>query len=96
MRHNDAAVDFEAVYSGGINISGTLWGRRQDNIGIAYAYLDGGNTGIDRIRVFEIYVRFVLNDYVAVTVDLQYMDEKSDGEGDPQAWIPGLRVTATL
>jgi hypothetical protein len=95
-QQDSAAVDFEAVYSGGININGMLWGRSQDNIGIGYAYLDGGNTGIDRTQVFEIYVRFVLNDYVAVTVDLQYMDEKLDDEGDLQGWIPGLRVTAAL
>jgi porin len=89
-----AAIDFRAIYSGGVNIRGKLWRRPKDNIGIAYAYLDGGNTGIDCSQIFEIYARFVLNDYFAVTADLQYMDEKVDGEGGPQGWIPGIRLTA--
>ena len=91
---DDAAVDFEALYSGGVNISGKLWRRAQDNIGIGYAYLEGGNTGIDHTQVFEVYARFLLNDYLAVTADIQYMDEAlSDGDG-PKGWIPGIRLTA--
>jgi len=43
--NDKAAVDYKDVYSGGINISGKLWGRDQDNAGIGYAYLRGGNTG---------------------------------------------------
>lgn len=91
---DDAAVNFEALYSGGVNISGKLWRRAQDNLGIGYAYLEGGNTGIDHTHVFEVYARFLLNDYLAVTADIQYMDEAlSDGDG-PKGWIPGVRFTA--
>jgi porin len=89
-----AAVDFKALYSGGVDINGKLWDRLQDNIGIAYAYLDGGNTGIDHSHVFEAYVRFVLNDYIAVTADLQYIDEDYDEGKGPCGWIPGIRLTA--
>ena len=91
---DDAAVNFEALYSGGVNISGKLWRRPQDNMGIGYAYLEGGNTGIDHTQVFEAYVRVLLNDYLALTADIQYMDESlNDGEG-PRGWIPGIRLTA--
>ena len=39
---DDAAlIDFDAIYSGGINILGSWYGREQDNIGIGYAYLHG-------------------------------------------------------
>jgi porin len=90
----DAAVDFQALYSGGLNISGKLWQQPQDTIGIGYAYLDGGNLDLERIHVVEAYARFALNDYVAVTADLQYIDEQyTDGSG-PAGWMPGLRVTA--
>ncbi len=91
---DDAAINFQTLYSGGVNISGKLWRRPQDNIGMGYAYLEGGNTDIDHIHVFEVYVRFLLNDYIAVTADIQYMDETlNDGEG-PRGWIPGMRLTA--
>ncbi|MGF1615158.1 MAG: carbohydrate porin [Gammaproteobacteria bacterium] len=91
---NQAAIDYEAIYSGGLNISGRLWGRAQDDIGIAYGYLEGGNTGIERTQVFEVYARFMLNDYFALTADLQYQDERLEDGGGPKGVIPGLRLTA--
>lgn len=91
---NKAAIDYEAIYSGGLNVSGRLWWRAQDDIGIAYGYLEGGNRGIDRTQVFEAYVRFMLNDYLAVTADLQYQDEELTGGGGPKGMIPGIRLTA--
>jgi porin len=89
-----ATVNYEAIYSGGLNISGGLWRRPQDNIGIAYGYLEGGNTGIDRTQVFEAYVRFMLNDYFAVTADFQYQDEQLEEGDGPKGVIPGIRLTA--
>ncbi|MGD8986176.1 MAG: carbohydrate porin, partial [Desulfobacteraceae bacterium] len=71
-----AAVDFERIYSGGIDIKGKLWGREEDNIGIGYAFLGGGNQDIDKTQVAEAYVRFVLHQYFALTLDVQYMREK--------------------
>ena len=91
---DQAAIDYEAIYSGGLNISGRLWRRAQDNIGIAYGYLEGGNSGIDRAQVFEAYVRFMLNDYFALTADLQYQDERLEEDGGPKGVIPGIRLTA--
>jgi len=91
---DEAAVDYKAIYSGGFNVSGRLWQRPQDNIGIAYGYLEGGNTGIDRTHVFEAYVRFLLNDYFAVTADLQYQNEQLEEGGGPKGVIPGIRLTA--
>lgn len=93
-QQDDAAVAFTAIYAGGLNLSGQLWGRSQDNMGIGYAYLDGGNTGIERSHVVEAYVRIALNDILAVTADLQYIDEKHEAQSGPRGWIPGIRVTA--
>lgn len=89
-----AAIDYEAIYSGGLNISGRLWQRAQDNIGVAYGYLEGGNSGIEWTQVVEVYVRFALNDYFAVTADLQYQEDRLEEGGGPKGVIPGLRVTA--
>ncbi len=91
-----AVVNFSDLYSGGIDISGKLWGREQDNIGIGYAYLSGGNVDIDRSQVAEGYIRFGLNKILALTLDVQYLDDKyKEGAGeDVDGWITGMRVTA--
>lgn len=88
-----AAVDFDAIYSGGLDLSGKLWGRSEDNIGIAYAYVNGGNTGIDHTHVFESYLRVVFSGNFAVTADLQYMDESLEVGAGPRGWIPGVRFS---
>jgi hypothetical protein len=95
---DDPAITYDALYSGGINILGNAWRRPDDNIGIAYAYLNGGNTNVRRTNVFEAYYRAVLNDYFAITADVQYMDDslrKTDPlQESPEGWILGLRATA--
>ena len=91
---DSAAINYQNLYSGGINIGGTLWGRKDDNLGIGYAYLDGGNKDINSSQVAEAYARFVLNEYFALTLDVQYMKDKIDNEDDPSGFIGGLRMTA--
>jgi hypothetical protein len=48
---------FHESLKGGVNVSGKLWGREQDNIGIGYGYLEGGNTGVDKTQVVEGCIR---------------------------------------
>lgn len=99
-QETDAAVDYEALYSGGVNISGNTWGRPGDNVGLGYAYLEGGNTDVKRTNVFEGYYRAALNDYFAITADIQYMSDALEqldpAQEDPAGWILGLRLTAEL
>jgi hypothetical protein len=90
-----AIVDFKNLYSGGIDINGKLWGREQDNIGIGYVSLSGGNQNIEWTQVLEGYVRFALTEIFAVTLDVQYLDDKvkkSAGD-DVSGWISGIRLT---
>ena len=89
-----AAVDCKSIYSGGLNISGGLWGREYDNIGIGYAHVIGGNLDVAHSDIFEIYSRFVLNDIFAVTGDVQYMKDSMKEGDSPKGWIFGLRMTA--
>ncbi len=94
---DDALIGYQNIYSGGININGTLWGREQDNIGIGYGYLDDAEqTGesLTYTHVAEGYVRFGLNEYLFLTLDLQYMkDAYVAGENDTDGWIAGVRAT---
>ncbi len=92
---DDTEITYETEFSGGVNISGSLWNREQDNIGIGFAYLDDGETEVDNTIVFEGYVRFGLNDFFAVTADVQYMeDEYDDPLEDVDGWVGSIRVTA--
>ena len=89
-----ALIDYDRLFSGGLNITGKWYGRVDDNIGIGYAYLNGKND-FDSTQVAEIYWRFMLNDYFAVTADLQYMNDKSDTARETlDGIIGGLRLTA--
>jgi porin len=94
-QRQQAIVNYGGLYSGGVNINGNWWGRDEDNIGIGAAYLNNGNTELDDSTVFELYYRFVFNDYIAATADIQYMkdDYKPSDMEDPNGWIFGLRAT---
>jgi porin len=52
--------------------------------------------GIDRTQVLEGYYRLVLNDYLALTADVQYMkdDYKDSADSEPKGVILGFRATA--
>lgn len=91
---DSAAITCKNLYSGGGYISGKLWGREQDNIGIGYAYFDGANQDLDSGHVFEAYVRFLLNEYFALTADVQYMKDNMKIGDDPKGFISGLRLVA--
>jgi hypothetical protein len=97
-QEEDAAVDYKSLYSGGLNFSGSGWGRDEDNIGIGYAYLEGGNQSVENSQVFEAYYRAMLNEYAAITADVQYMKddliEEDPRQENPEGWIFGLRLTA--
>ncbi len=88
---DDAAINFKNLFSGGLTINGGLWGREGDNVGIGYAFVDGGNLDIDYSWVAEAYARLVLNDYLALTVDIQYVEQKAVN-GDAEGFVFGLRM----
>jgi hypothetical protein len=60
---------------------------------IAGAYLNGKNY-FDSTHGAEVYWRFVINDYLAVTADVQYIQDKFDtDEDDIEGIIGGIRLT---
>ena len=97
-QQDDAVVDYTALYTGGLNFDGSGWGHAADNIGVGYAYFEGGNAGIENSRVFEAYYRLGFNDYLGLTADIQYMNDRltrvSPTQDNPAGWIFGLRATA--
>jgi hypothetical protein len=96
-QQEDALVDYEGHYSGGFNFNGSGWGRNPDNIGIGYAYYEGGNADIKNTHVFETYYRFSFNEHAGLTADVQYMKDNYHNTfaaaDNPAGWIFGLRAT---
>ncbi|MGB5590475.1 MAG: carbohydrate porin [Gammaproteobacteria bacterium] len=90
---DDAAIDYKALYSAGIDFDGALWNRSGDNLGVAYAWLRGGNLDIDNSHVGEAYYRFAVSAGLSFTADLQFISEKVDNGDGPEGWIPGIRTT---
>ncbi|PKN62532.1 MAG: porin [Deltaproteobacteria bacterium HGW-Deltaproteobacteria-15] len=82
------------LYSGGIDIKGDWWNREKDNIGIGYGHLSRGNQDIDITHVFEAYYRFVFNEILSATADVQYMKDDYHEDDDRKGWVLGVRVTA--
>ena len=93
IQDDDPAIDYRSLYSGGVDIGGTRWGRPRDNIGLGLAYLKGGNTEIGKTRIAEAYYRVDLTKALAISGDLQYMSDDLEGERGPEGWILGLRLT---
>lgn len=92
----EAAVDYSTIYSGGIDIKGTDWGRTHDNIGLGFAYLDGANTDIDNSRIFEAYYRWQISDSVGLTADIQFLNDRTNTANDPKGTIYSLRAVAVF
>jgi len=96
-RQNDnAAIDYQNLYSGGLNILGKLWNCEKDNVGLAYAIMNGGNLSLDKSQVLEIYYRLVLNDYLAISADVQYLQDDLKDAKNPSGWILGTRLTVII
>lgn len=92
---DDAAIVHRALYSGGVNLSGTMWGRSDDVAGIGYAYLKGATKGeIDSTNALEAYVKVKLNDFTDVTVDFQYLKDAMRDDEDRDGVIYGIRMNA--
>ena len=95
-RLDNEPINYRAIYTGGIDIRGTGWGRKLDNIGIALGYMYGGNTRIIRTRLAEAYYRMVINSKLAFTADIQYMDDEYYLIPDAEGMVFSLRATVNF
>jgi porin len=92
---DEAVIDHDKVYSGGLNINGRLWGREDDEFGFGYAYLDGAcGSDIDRTIATEAYVRVKVSQFSDLTLDLQYIDDDLKTNADRDGIIYGVRANA--
>ncbi len=93
---DDAVLQYDLVATGGLFVRGGSWGRPKDNVGLGYGFLDGGNAGLARSHVAEIYYRFVLNRWVAVSADAQFLRDRRKVGENPRGFVFGLRLVIDL
>ncbi len=92
---DSAVIDHDQLYSAGIKLSGDLWGRNDDVLGVGYSYLNGADDGeIDNTNTFEAYAKFKISDFTDVTVDFQYISDNMKHYQDQDGLIYGLRLNA--
>ncbi|MGB9716374.1 MAG: carbohydrate porin [Thermodesulfovibrionales bacterium] len=89
------AIDHDQLYSGGLNINGKLWGRKDDEIGVGYAYLNGADKAdIDNTNAVEAYAKFKISDFSDITFDVQYVNDNMKHDEDRDGFVYGIRVNA--
>jgi hypothetical protein len=95
-QNDEAAIEYENIASGGFDINGGLWNRPNDNIGIGFAHVNGGNLEMEHTLVTEAYYRFVATDIMALTLDLQYLSENyhEPNGSTVEGFVSGLRLVA--
>ncbi len=88
-------IDF--VWSGGLAVSGSLWNRSSDVLGIAYgeAQLSSDHHDLqtdpgDETH-FEAYYSVAVNEHVAISPDVQIVTNANGDDSFETVWIWGLR-----
>lgn len=91
-----AAVKYKALYSFGGEYRGVQWSRPNDKIGLAYAYLKGGNQDLQASRVLELYYSIFINRFANISFDIQHHHDKHIQQKNPHAWVFSTRTTIVI
>ncbi len=99
FQDDSARVTHNRMYSFGLNLNGSVWGRKDDEVGVGYAYLKAPskNEELKHSQVFEGYVKFKLFSYKSlssdITFDYQYIRDRARESEDTKAGnIYGVRL----
>lgn len=96
---------YNRMFSLGLNLNGSVWGRKDDEIGVGYAYLKSPSKNeklqdedkkLKHSQVFESYVKFKLFSYKFlssdITLDYQYIrDTKRESDNTKAGHVYGVR-----
>jgi hypothetical protein len=90
------------AWSAGLGISGNLWSRDKDMLGLAYgmAHLSGGYENSLRMQGInpeaehhaEVFYRIAVNDHVAISPDIQYITNAMGDKSRDDVWVLGIRA----
>ena len=92
IQDDAAAVRWQRMLAGGVELNASMWDRPGDVIGLGYAHLCDGNIGIDSTDVFEGYVRVFITEMIYGSLHAQYMCDSYTGGGGVDGWVLGGRI----
>jgi len=96
VQDHAALVDYANLWSGGLNFSGSGWGRQEDNVGLGLARLNNGNNDLKDTHVWEVYYRVGLGNHLGVTLDVQHLQDHYFDGSEVRGMIYGVRMTAAF
>ena len=98
--------EFDIAWSGGLALSGSLWGRDNDAIGIAYGQarlssdykdvLETAGTDPANEGHFEAYYRLTVNEHLAISPDLQVITNASGDDDFKTVTVGAVRGQVTF
>lgn len=97
---DEISTPVKSAISGGIFLSGSLWGRENDVLGMAYGILENNedSTYFDAITDpgdeghFEVYYKFGLSDHFTLTPDLQVVTNAGGDADHDTITVYGVRA----
>lgn len=99
LQNDTVKIDYNGMFSFGLNLNGILWGRKEDEIGIGYAYLKSPtkNDDLKHSQVFEGFIKLKLFSHKTlgsdITFDYQYLrDTARDSQKTISGNIFGIRL----
>jgi len=94
--------DFDKALSVGFSVAGSSWGREDDEFGMAYgmallsddyeANLRSFNINPEDETHFEAYYRFSFNEYLAISPDLQIVNNALGHDEFDTVWLGAVRA----
>ncbi len=100
---DDEIYDYDQALSFGLSLAGNLWGRPDDVFGLGFGVAFLSDDYEDKLRSkgfdtedeyhLEAYYRFQVNEYLALTPDLQWTDNPKGYEDRDDFWVFTVRGT---
>lgn len=86
----------DSAYSFGCEVRGGLWGREQDNLGVALGTSTSHDGALDDETVFETYYKRVFNEHCEASLHLQNMQHPGGDPNENGVTALGLRLMLLL
>ncbi|MBF0345196.1 MAG: carbohydrate porin [Nitrospirae bacterium] len=93
---------YDVAWSAGLALSGKLWGRNDDVLGLAYGmailskdyrdYMSASKKSHGDENRAELYYSILLKKYLVISPDVQYISNALGDRGFHNVWVFGLRT----
>ncbi len=95
---DDDVYEVEATWSTGAEMCGTMWNREKDVVGLAVsqAFINDDVDPDDTETLYEAYYRIVVNEYLAISPDIQLIDNPGGDNSNDTVFVFGTRGQLTF